>query len=144
MSQRTETQFPPLLGGGNGCYKVHVIGNSGAFPAMICFETHDVTTKHGARCRKGKYSIEILKLSAGCVVLQSTIAAALASTLGVPYISFDELFWLPGWKETPTDEFRAKIRAALDHSDRGWVADGDYTTKLGDIVTNEATDIVCE
>jgi len=87
----------------------------------------------------GRYKIH---LTGNSGVGKSTTAATLAATLGVPYISLDKLFWLPGWKKTPKDEFRAKIRAALDQSDRGWVLDGDYTKRLGDIVIKEATDIV--
>ncbi|RDB19844.1 hypothetical protein Hypma_013132 [Hypsizygus marmoreus] len=88
---------PPLLGDGEGRFKVQVIGNSGI---------------------------------------------ALAAALGVPYVSLDRLYWEPGWKETPQKEFQAKIRAALDQSDKGWVVDGNYDLKGGNMVSNEATDIV--
>ena len=75
---------------------------------------------------------------------QSTLGAELAALLGVPFISLDTLFWLPGWAETPTDEFRTKVRVALDQDTRGWVVDGNYTQRLGTIVQNEATDIICK
>lgn len=68
----------------------------------------------------------------------------MAALLGVPYISLDVLFWQPGWEITPTDEFRAKVRAALDRADGGWVVDGNYTSRLGTMVHDEATDIICE
>ena len=64
--------------------------------------------------------------------------------LDVPYISLDMLQWEPGWRETPTDEFRKKIRKALDQDERGWVADGNYLHKGGIVVEHEATDIICE
>jgi hypothetical protein len=44
----------------------------------------------------------------------------------------------------PRDEFRAKIRAVLEeHRERGWVVDGSYSGKVGDIVDEQATDIIC-
>ena len=36
-----------------------------------------------------------------------------------------------------------KVRAALDQDQRGWVVDGNYTSKLGSMVQDEATDIIC-
>lgn len=72
------------------------------------------------------------------------MGAALAEILSVPYISLDELFWKPGWEVTPKDEFRAKIRRALDQSDRGWIVDGNYHMKGGSMVTDECTDVICK
>ncbi len=76
--------------------------------------------------------------------MQSTVGQELADMLGVPFIALDTLFWLPGWEKAPPDEFQAKTRAALDQSDRGWVVDGDYTRRIGTIVTDSATDIICK
>lgn len=64
--------------------------------------------------------------------------------LGVPYISLDALFWLPNWAETPREELRAKVQTAIDQSDRGWVVDGNYTARIGSLVQDEATDIICK
>ena len=64
--------------------------------------------------------------------------------LGVPFIALDTLFWKPNWEKTPSDEFCAKVRSALDQSDRGWVVDGNYTRRLGPFLQEEATDIICE
>ncbi|KAH9858992.1 hypothetical protein C2E23DRAFT_899291 [Lenzites betulinus] len=77
---------------------------------------------------------------------KSTLGAELAALLGVPHIALDELFWEPGWRKTPADAFRAKVRAAMAPArcPRGWVADGDYTRRLGGVVSNElgATDVI--
>ncbi|KAF5369707.1 hypothetical protein D9615_010176 [Tricholomella constricta] len=73
---------------------------------------------------------------------KSTTGAALAKMLGVPFIALDQLYWEPGWKEASMDEFIAKIRKALNQSDRGWVVDGSYANKGGHIVTEECTDVV--
>jgi len=62
--------------------------------------------------------------------------------LGVPYISLDRLFWQPNWKKSSTEEFQAKIRAALDQCEEGWVVDGEYLKRAGPIVTSESTDII--
>lgn len=63
--------------------------------------------------------------------------------LGVPFIPLDSLFWLPNWGKTPQEEFKVKVRTALDQSDRGWVVDGNYTRLIGTIVQDEATDVIC-
>ena len=76
--------------------------------------------------------------------VQSTLGAQLAAILGVPFISLDRLFWLPNWAKTPDEEFKHKVRAALDQSDGGWVVDGNYTRVLGSLLQGEATDIVCK
>jgi hypothetical protein len=44
----------------------------------------------------------------------------------------DALVHGPGWTETPDDELRAKVEP-LVRSD-GWVIDGHYERKLGDLV----------
>ncbi len=62
----------------------------------------------------------------------------------MPYISLDTLFWRPGWKESPADEFRTSVRAALDQDPRGWVVDGMFFGFLGNMVPDEATDVICE
>jgi hypothetical protein len=45
---------------------------------------------------------------------------------------------------TPTEEFKAKIRKVLNESDRGWVVDGSYAGKGGNIVLEECTDAICK
>ncbi|KAF9463645.1 hypothetical protein BDZ94DRAFT_1321601 [Collybia nuda] len=106
----------PLIGDGKGRYKVHVIGNSASHSS----------SSFGARVGTGK----------------STTGTALAALLGVPYVALDRLYWEPGWKETPFDEFQAKIRKALDQSDKGWVVDGSYSEKGGNMVLEECTDMI--
>lgn len=76
--------------------------------------------------------------------MQSTVGAELAAILGVPFIALDTLYWQPGWKEPPVEEFRTKVRAALNQNPRGWVVDGNYIAPLGPIVPNEATDTICK
>ena len=76
--------------------------------------------------------------------MQSTLGAELAAMLGVPLLALDTFFWQPGWGKTPPDEFRTSVRAALDACPGGWVVDGSYDRRLGDMVTAEATDVICK
>ena len=69
--------------------------------------------------------------------------AWLAGILNVPQVPLDEVFWQPGWQKTPTDKFRATVRAAMDENQAGWVIDG-QCGQANDIIQQEATDIICE
>ncbi|RPD78404.1 hypothetical protein L226DRAFT_531749 [Lentinus tigrinus ALCF2SS1-7] len=94
----------PLIGDGQGRYRIHIVGNSGA----------------------GK----------------STLARELSAILNLPCILLDTIYWRPGWKKSPADEFRTAVRAALDQDPRGWIVDGNFTAKLGGMVSDSATDII--
>jgi adenylate kinase family enzyme len=67
---------------------------------------------------------------------KTTVARALAARLGVPHVELDALHHGPNWAEPPADEFRRVVAAAL--AGDGWVADGDYSHKLGDLVLERA------
>lgn len=58
----------------------------------------------------------------------------------MPHVELDALFWNPGWQETPPDEFKRRVTAALDAD--GWVADGNYRGKLGNFVLDQADLVV--
>jgi adenylate kinase family enzyme len=73
---------------------------------------------------------------------KSTFALELARRLGLPYVELDALHHGPNWSE-PTDEvFRARVREAMDAAPDGWVIDGNYEGKLGELVLAEADTIV--
>jgi adenylate kinase family enzyme len=63
-------------------------------------------------------------------------ARELAARLDVPFYELDALFWRPDWTETPADEFRALIEPIV--ASDGWVIDGSYQGKLGDLVFRNA------
>jgi hypothetical protein len=73
---------------------------------------------------------------------KSTVAAELAGRLGLTYIELDALHHGPNWSEPTAEEFRAIVRQAMDVAPAGWVVDGNYDSKLGDLVVDEADMIV--
>lgn len=73
---------------------------------------------------------------------KSTVAAELASRLGLTYIELDALHHGPNWSEPTAEEFRAIVRQAMDVAPGGWVVDGNYDSKVGDLVVDEADTIV--
>jgi adenylate kinase family enzyme len=70
---------------------------------------------------------------------KTTLARQLAQALDLPHVELDALYWGPGWTETPRDEFRQRVRSALDGS--FWVTDGNYG-KARDIIWERATDLI--
>jgi adenylate kinase family enzyme len=62
---------------------------------------------------------------------KSTFARALGEKLGLPVIHLDALFWRPGWKEPPPEEFRAAVAQAVV-GDK-WVTDGNYVSRTFDL-----------
>jgi adenylate kinase family enzyme len=81
-----------------------------------------------------------VKGSSGCG--KSTFSQELARRLGVPWIELDALHHGPNWSEPPDEEFRARVRTAMDAAPDGWVIDGNYEDKLGRLVLDEADTIV--
>lgn len=72
---------------------------------------------------------------------KSTLARALAARLGVAHVELDALVHLPGWEELPTEELRRQVTERLDGSD-GWVIDGNYRNRVGDLVRARADTVV--
>jgi hypothetical protein len=66
----------------------------------------------------------------------TTLGRALAERLDVPFVELDALVHGPGWVETPDDELRARLGPILAAD--GWVIDGSYERKLGDLVIRNA------
>jgi adenylate kinase family enzyme len=73
---------------------------------------------------------------------KSTTGRRLAEILDVPYIELDSLHHDAGWTEAPAELLQQRVRAALDAAPDGWVVDGTYFGKLGDLVIDEADTIV--
>ena len=73
---------------------------------------------------------------------KTTLGNELARRLGVPFIELDALVHGPNWTEATADELQAKLSAAIAAAPDGWVIDGNYDTKLGDMVVDAADTIV--
>jgi hypothetical protein len=58
----------------------------------------------------------------------------------VQFVELDALVHGPGWAETPDQELRAKIEPII--ASDGWVIDGTYQRKLGDLVLRAADVVV--
>ena len=71
---------------------------------------------------------------------KTTLGRELARRLGVPFVELDALVHGPGWVETPDDELRAEVEQIL--ASDGWVIDGTYQRKLGDLVLRSADAVV--
>ena len=71
---------------------------------------------------------------------KTTVGRELAARLDVPFVEVDALVHGPGWVETPDDELRARLEPILARD--GWVVDGVYRRKLGDLVLRSADTVV--
>ena len=65
---------------------------------------------------------------------KSHLARRLAARLGVPYVELDALNHRPGWTEAPLEEFQAELAERLAQSPLGWVVDGNYRSRVGDVL----------
>jgi adenylate kinase family enzyme len=71
---------------------------------------------------------------------KTTFGRKLAARLDVPFVELDGLVHGPGWTETPDDELRPLVEPIL--AGEGWVVDGSYQRKLGDLVLRNADTVV--
>ena len=70
---------------------------------------------------------------------KTTLGRQLAHRLDVPFVELDALVHGPNWVETPDDVLRAQVEPIV--ASDGWVIDGTYRSKLGDLVI-EGADLV--
>ena len=70
---------------------------------------------------------------------KTTFAAQLARRMGAPHLELDSVFHQPGWRQLPTEEFRARV-AGFTAGGR-WVVDGNYS-KVQDLVWERADTVV--
>jgi adenylate kinase family enzyme len=72
---------------------------------------------------------------------KTTFARRLAAKLALPYTELDALNHRAGWVEATVEDLRRDVDAAMKRSE-GWVLDGSYQNKLGDLVLRRADTIV--
>ena len=73
---------------------------------------------------------------------KTTLAKRIAEKVGVPHIELDAIFWKPDWVETPRDEFRTVVSTLLKEHPDGWVFDGNYHSRIRDLVLPQANTAV--
>lgn len=71
---------------------------------------------------------------------KTTLARELARRLEVQFVELDALVHGPDWAETPDDELRGLLEPVL--AGDGWVIDGGYWGKIGDLVLARADLVV--
>jgi adenylate kinase family enzyme len=71
---------------------------------------------------------------------KTTLGRELARRLDVPFLELDALVHGPNWVETPDDELRALVEPVV--ASDGWVIDGSYRSKLGELVLAGADTVV--
>ena len=59
----------------------------------------------------------------------STLARRLGAIYGLPVFHLDQIYFQPGWVETPADAFRAEVTRLAQQP--AWVIDGNYTATIG-------------
>lgn len=62
---------------------------------------------------------------------KSTLARALGQRLGLPVVHLDKLFWSPGWVEPDAEQFRSRVREAVEGD--AWVCEGNYARRTFDL-----------
>ncbi|KAI0088093.1 hypothetical protein BDY19DRAFT_891703 [Irpex rosettiformis] len=87
----------------------------------------------------GRYRIHIVGNSG---VGKSTLGAELASTLGLPFMPLDKIYWKPDWETSSHEQLREIVREFLVQHKNGWIIDGNYRSALGHMVDTEATDTI--
>ena len=73
---------------------------------------------------------------------KSTFSKELAKRLDVPYLELDAIHHGPDWTEASAEELQARVREFMTSAPDGWVIDGNYERKLGDLVLGAADRIV--
>lgn len=60
--------------------------------------------------------------------------------MAVPFVELDAMVHGPNWVETPNDELRARLAPIV--AEPGWVIDGSYQSKIGNLVLDAADAII--
>jgi adenylate kinase family enzyme len=71
---------------------------------------------------------------------KTTVGRALAKALGVRFVELDAIHHRAGWTELDATELRRRVEPIV--AGEGWVVDGVYRSKLGDLVLERADTVV--
>lgn len=73
---------------------------------------------------------------------KSTLSKALAEKTELTFIELDALFWKPNWEESSAEELIEKVNAAIAGAPNGWIADGHYWSRMGDVILGQADMVI--
>jgi adenylate kinase family enzyme len=76
---------------------------------------------------------------------KSTFARRLEKELGYAAIELDSYFHLPNWQQATKDEFKRNVSRALSEAVKrsgGWIVDGNYLSKLDELVTAQSDVVI--
>ena len=71
---------------------------------------------------------------------KTTVGRRLAERIEVPFVELDSLVHGPNWTEISNDDLRAILEPIV--AGEGWVIDGGYRAKIGDLVLASADTVV--
>ncbi|MFF3569091.1 hypothetical protein [Nocardia jiangxiensis] len=71
---------------------------------------------------------------------KTTLAQRISRQLDIPHIELDAIHHQPGWIPMPENEFRAAVAERITTGT--WVADGNYHSKLGDLLWRNADTVI--
>ena len=71
---------------------------------------------------------------------KTTVGRVLAERLGVPFVELDSLVHGPNWTEIPDADLRRLVAPII--AGEGWVMDGSYRRKIGNLILDRADTIV--
>jgi len=71
---------------------------------------------------------------------KSTFARKLADQRGLPFVSIDQIYWQPGWREPDRDSFIAAMTREAEKP--AWVIDGNYTSRSAAEVRRARADTI--
>jgi hypothetical protein len=72
---------------------------------------------------------------------KSTLAREISRICHLPYVELDALNHGPNWRAASAEELQQSVRASISGQD-GWVVDGNYDSKLGNLLLDQADIVV--
>lgn len=103
------------------------------------FSESSLGKDHQARVKLSMLPKRVVVIGTSCAG-KSTFASRLASELGTKHLELDAFHWEPNWKEAEREVFRARVGAAVEAD--SWVVDGNYQSKIRDVVWNRADTVI--
>ena len=74
---------------------------------------------------------------------KTTLAKELSDLLGIPRIELDQYFHQPNWTHPTSQEFKGTVASLIQsHMESGWIIDGNYQSRLEELVPNSADLII--